>query len=152
VIALWRFGSPLGVQFPKRELTWECEGSFLHILRGMRCDSWATLLACTLASRCFGHEPKVRVVIKNVLWGLDLFERWNVGNMGLPRCCDVTNLQAWNPMLRTILQHIFKLSASIGRSTWPLLWGWKKRPIPYQVRAMKIHVFIKNTCNNYDLS
>jgi hypothetical protein len=29
--------------------------------RSMRCDSWASLLACTLASPCLGHEPKVRV-------------------------------------------------------------------------------------------
>ncbi len=31
-IALWRFGSPSGLQFPKRELTWECGGSFPHTL------------------------------------------------------------------------------------------------------------------------
>jgi hypothetical protein len=28
----------------------------------MRCDSWASLLALTLASPYLGHEPKVRVV------------------------------------------------------------------------------------------
>jgi len=28
----------------------------------MRCDSWASLLARTFASPCFGCEPKVRVV------------------------------------------------------------------------------------------
>jgi hypothetical protein len=28
----------------------------------MRCDSWASFLARTLASPCFGHEPKVKVV------------------------------------------------------------------------------------------
>jgi hypothetical protein len=27
----------------------------------MRCDSWASLLACTLASPDLGREPKVRV-------------------------------------------------------------------------------------------
>jgi hypothetical protein len=27
----------------------------------MRCDSWVSFLACTLASPCFGHEPKVKV-------------------------------------------------------------------------------------------
>jgi hypothetical protein len=32
VIALWKFWSPSRLQLPKWELTWECEGSFLHIL------------------------------------------------------------------------------------------------------------------------
>jgi len=27
----------------------------------MKCDSWASLLAYTFASPCFGHKPKVRV-------------------------------------------------------------------------------------------
>jgi len=31
-IAPWKFESPSGFQFPKWELTWECEGSFLHTL------------------------------------------------------------------------------------------------------------------------
>jgi hypothetical protein len=31
----------------------------------MRCDSWASLLAFTLANPCFGREPKARVAI---LW------------------------------------------------------------------------------------
>ncbi len=29
--------------------------------RGMRCDFWASLLACTLPNLNLGHEPKVRV-------------------------------------------------------------------------------------------
>jgi len=29
--------------------------------RSMKCDSLASLLACTFASPCLGHEPKVRV-------------------------------------------------------------------------------------------
>jgi hypothetical protein len=29
----------------------------------MKCDSWASLLACTFASPCLGHEPKARVAI-----------------------------------------------------------------------------------------
>jgi hypothetical protein len=27
----------------------------------MKCDSWASFLACNLASLCLGREPKVRV-------------------------------------------------------------------------------------------
>ncbi len=44
-ITLWRFRSPSGLQLPKWELTWECGGSFLHILPhshtpgSMKCDS-----------------------------------------------------------------------------------------------------------------
>jgi len=33
-----------------------------YIPRVMRCDSWASLLACNLASPCLGCEPKARVV------------------------------------------------------------------------------------------
>jgi len=32
IISLWRFKSPLGLQFPKWDLIWKCVGSFLHIL------------------------------------------------------------------------------------------------------------------------
>jgi len=52
---------PPALQLPKWELSWECEGSFPHTLRNMKCDSWASLLASTLASPCFGHEPKAKV-------------------------------------------------------------------------------------------
>jgi hypothetical protein len=54
----------LGLQLPQWEFTWECEGSFPHILctHGRRwCDSRASLLARNLASPCLGHQPKVRV-------------------------------------------------------------------------------------------
>jgi hypothetical protein len=37
-----------------------------HILGRMKCDSRASLLACTFASPCFGHKPKVRVVTRRV--------------------------------------------------------------------------------------
>jgi len=33
-----------------------------YTLGNMRCDSWASLLAHTLASPCLGHKPKARVV------------------------------------------------------------------------------------------
>ncbi len=29
----------------------------------MKCDSWASLSACTFASPCFSHKPKARVAI-----------------------------------------------------------------------------------------
>jgi hypothetical protein len=64
VIAPWRFGSPLGLQLPKWELPWECEGSFSHTLL----HSWeykmcfpGLSLASPLASPCFGRKPKVKV-------------------------------------------------------------------------------------------
>jgi hypothetical protein len=28
----------------------------------VRCDSWVSLLACNLASPCFGCEPKVKLI------------------------------------------------------------------------------------------
>jgi hypothetical protein len=52
-IALWKFRSPLGLQLPKWELTWECESSSSHSL--------TLLLAHTLASLCLGCKPKARV-------------------------------------------------------------------------------------------
>jgi hypothetical protein len=45
--------------------------TFLHS-QNMRCDSRASLLACTIASPCLGCEPKVRVVTHKKL--LQLFQ------------------------------------------------------------------------------
>jgi hypothetical protein len=67
VIALWRFENSSGLKFPKWELTWECGGSFPHILPhshtpgNMKCDSRASLLARTFASPCLGREPKAKI-------------------------------------------------------------------------------------------
>jgi len=33
----------------------------------MKCDFWASLLVCTFASPCLGHEPKARVAKKEYL-------------------------------------------------------------------------------------
>jgi len=66
VIALWKFGSPLGFQFPKWGLIWECGGSFPHtLLHSREHEVWlpGSLLACVFASPCLGHEPKARVAI-----------------------------------------------------------------------------------------
>ncbi len=63
-IGLQRFRNPLRVQLPKWELTWEGGGSFLHTLphsQEHECDFQASLLACTFASPCLGHEPKIKV-------------------------------------------------------------------------------------------
>jgi hypothetical protein len=57
VIALWRFGSPSGLQFPKWKYPWECEGSFPHTFL----HSQASLLARNLANPRLGREPKARV-------------------------------------------------------------------------------------------
>ncbi len=62
-IVLWKFESPLGFQIRKRELTWECEDLIPHI----RLHSRASFLAHTLASPCFGHEPKARVTTPVVM-------------------------------------------------------------------------------------
>ncbi len=37
-----------------------------HILKNMKFDSWASLLAHTFASPCLGHKPKARVVTIDV--------------------------------------------------------------------------------------
>jgi len=55
-ITLWKFGSPLGVHFPKWELLWEFEETFPHTFHtpgNMRYDSWASLLARNLANPLF---------------------------------------------------------------------------------------------------
>jgi hypothetical protein len=59
-ITLWRLKSPLRLQLPKWEFTWECEGSFLHTFPQSR----ASLLACTFTSLCFSRNPKARVATK----------------------------------------------------------------------------------------
>ncbi len=64
-IALWRFGSPLGLQLPKWELIWECGGSFPHTLLHFReHEMWlsGSLLARTFASLCLDCKPKAKVV------------------------------------------------------------------------------------------
>jgi len=33
-----------------------------HTPRSMKCDSWASFLACTFVSPCFSHKPKAKVV------------------------------------------------------------------------------------------
>jgi hypothetical protein len=38
----------------------------LCTFQSMKCDSWASLLACNLASPCLGHEPKVRVTTPSI--------------------------------------------------------------------------------------
>jgi hypothetical protein len=63
-IALWRFKSPLGLQLPKWEFTWECRGSFPHtLMHSQEHEMWLTgsLLSRTFASPCLGHERKDRV-------------------------------------------------------------------------------------------
>jgi hypothetical protein len=48
---------------PKVELNWECGGSFPHtFLHSWEHEMWlwASFLARTFASPCFGCEPKVR--------------------------------------------------------------------------------------------
>jgi hypothetical protein len=44
----------------------------------MRCDSWASLLACTLVSPCISHEPKVRVMTTKIVASLEMLNPTNV--------------------------------------------------------------------------
>jgi hypothetical protein len=63
-IALWKLGNQLGLQLPKWEFTWECEGSFPHILlHSWKHEMWllSSVLAHTFANPCFGRESKVKV-------------------------------------------------------------------------------------------
>jgi len=40
-IAPWKFGSPSGLQVPKWEFIWECEGSFSHtLLQSREYEMW----------------------------------------------------------------------------------------------------------------
>jgi len=38
--------------------------TFSYAPKSMKCNSWASLLAFTLASICLGYEPKARAVTK----------------------------------------------------------------------------------------
>ncbi len=69
-ITLWRFESPLGFQLPKWKLTWECgvhSLTFSYTLGNMKYDSWASFLAHTFASPCFGCEHKAKVAITKMV-------------------------------------------------------------------------------------
>jgi len=71
VIVLWRFRSPSKLQFPKWELTWECEGSFPHtLLLSWEHEMWllGSFLARTFPNLYLGHEPKARVVTKSLTY------------------------------------------------------------------------------------
>jgi hypothetical protein len=87
-IAFWRFGSPLGLQLPKWEFTWECEGSFPHtLLHSHEYEMWflGSLLARTFASPYFGREPKAKVTTKWYTKMLLLPLSW-FSQMGIQGC------------------------------------------------------------------
>jgi hypothetical protein len=67
---LLKVGSPLGLPTPKVGIHLQMWGSFPHtlsyILGSMKCDSQASLFACTFTNPCFGHEPKAMVATKIV--------------------------------------------------------------------------------------
>jgi len=63
VISLWRFGSPLGLQFPKWEFIWGCGGSFPHTLLhsgSMKCDSRAHSWPTPLQALALVSSPRLR--------------------------------------------------------------------------------------------
>jgi hypothetical protein len=49
--------------------------SYIH--GSMKCDSWASFLACAFASPCLGHEPKARVATSETLLSYFLTLCWN---------------------------------------------------------------------------
>jgi hypothetical protein len=61
-IALWSFESPSGLDLPKWELHWECEGSLPHTPctsytpRSMWCDSRASSCLDSQASSCLDYR------------------------------------------------------------------------------------------------
>jgi hypothetical protein len=133
IIALWRFGSPPGLQFPKWKFPWECEGSFLH--------SQASLLARNLANPHFGHEPKAKVATwilccpevgwVSEIWGvrflvvhprtslpieiyiyhsIKMFKKWKKKNSKLKDCLVFTkvfNFFSWIPISTQALFHSY---------------------------------------------
>ncbi len=67
--------------------------TFSYTLRSMKCDSWASFLACTFVSLCFGHKPKVKVATnvsssKRIFCGL--MSIWTI--LGLHSWCKYVNL------------------------------------------------------------
>jgi len=58
----------------------------------MKCDSQASLLACTFASPCFGRGPKVRVMTMGTRYVFLNISRGNVGN-GQKGICNYICLQ-----------------------------------------------------------
>jgi hypothetical protein len=69
-LKIWKsIGSPSRVQLPKLEFLGSVRVHSLTLFctpESMRCDSWASLLARTLATLCFGHNPKAKVATLKV--------------------------------------------------------------------------------------
>ncbi len=94
---LRRFESPLGLQLPKWELIWECEGPFSHILlHSQEHEMWllGSLLGCTFASPCVDHEPKARVVTFSKK-GVHTNGNDNNFNLALLTCKSKKDLISW---------------------------------------------------------
>ncbi len=61
-ISFWTFENPLGLQLPKWEFTWECEGSFPHTLctpGSMKCDSRAQFWPTPLQTLALVVSPRL---------------------------------------------------------------------------------------------
>ncbi len=71
VIAFWKFKSPLGLQLPKWESTWECVGSFPHsFLHSQEHEMWLSsfIFSPHLCKLYFGCKPKARVTTMEVYY------------------------------------------------------------------------------------
>jgi len=82
-IVLWKFKSPLGLQLPKWEFTWECESSFSHtFLHFWEHEMWlpGLVLASTFTNPCFGREPKARVATVVLLHSFGLLKKKGINN------------------------------------------------------------------------
>jgi hypothetical protein len=130
VITLWRFESPLGFQFLKWGIIWECGGSFPHtLLHSQEHEVWfpCSLLACAFVNPCLGPEPKARVAIMRVgmvaippmWWPLDQFWQlhhveFDVKFIFFQKINEITSKLGWN-------------TSYLVATTWfyfPTCWVW----------------------------
>ncbi len=75
----WNF--PLKIQKPKVEVhlgVWGFIPSLSYTLGSMKCDYWASLLARTFTSPCFGRKPKAKVATKFICGQFVILFTWVV--------------------------------------------------------------------------
>ncbi len=99
-IALWRFGTPLGLQLPKWEFTWKCGGSFSHILPHLK-EHKMWFPGFTLGPHLRKPKARVATISKWVGTTMTMFIKvWKLFMMiGLSTWCQMWQRKRWETSL-----------------------------------------------------
>jgi hypothetical protein len=126
VIALWRFGSPPGLQLSQWKLTWECESSSSH--------SHTLFLAHALASLCLGRESKTRVATNLVCFYL-VNLMWNIRVL-IPMSIDMVISNPCHNWLEIVVIHCAMFHSYLVQiNSFDRIWHMKHICSPTQDQA-----------------